>query len=362
MIDLLPFLKQLTTVPGLSGYETAIRQTLEEQWAPLTDELSISRIGSLHALKRGTAPEPRPSILIATHMDTIGLMVTKVVDGFLRVTGVGGIDNRVLPGQLVIVHGRQDLPGLVVQPPPRLLPANVKDGLVPLEYLLVDTGLPEQEVSQLVRTGDLVSFAQPSMETAGETLSGPYLDNRTSIAVLSLCLEELQRRPHNWDVWAAATVQEEVTLGGAATSAYHLRPTIAVVLDVTFGASPGSPSHRTFPLGEGPTLGWGPNIHPYLYSTFKKLAESLEIPYKTEVMPRMSGTDAVSLQTTADGIPTITLLVPIRYMHTPVEMVALKDIRRAGRLLAEFIAQLELDTIDRIIWEDPEPRPASPGN
>ena len=358
MTDLLPFLKQLMAMPGLSGHETPIRHLLEERWAPLTDELSLSRIGSLHALKRGSAPEPRPSILLATHMDTIGLMVTKVVQGFLRITRVGGIDTRVLPGQLVTVHGRQDLPGLIVQPPPRLLPPNAQDGLVPLEYLLVDTGLPEEEVARLVRTGDLVSFAQPAMETAAETLSGPYLDNRASIAVLSLCLEELQRRPHGWDVWAVATVQEEVTLGGAATSAYHLRPTAAVVLDVTFGASPGSPTHRTFPLGEGPTLGWGPNVHPFLYSTFKQLAEGLEIPFKTEVMPRMSGTDAVSLQITADGIPTMTLLVPLRYMHTPVEMVALKDIRRAGRLLAEFIAQLEPDTIDRITWEDPEPGPS----
>jgi tetrahedral aminopeptidase len=356
MTDLLPFLKQLMAAPGLSGYEIPVRKMLEEHWRPLTDELSLSRIGSLHALKRGNAPEPRPSILIASHMDTIGLMVTKVVEGFMRVTSVGGIDTRVLPGQLVIVHGRQDLPGLIIQPPPRLLPPHSQEGLVPLEYLLVDTGLPESELAGLVRTGDLVSFAQPPLETAAETLSGPYLDNRASLAVLNICLEELQRRPHSWDVWATATVQEEVTLGGAATSAYQLRPTLAVVVDVTFGASPGSPAHRTFPLGEGPTLGWGPNIHPFLFSTFKKLAESLEIPYKTEVMPRMSGTDAVSIQITADGIPTMTLLVPLRYMHTPVEMVALKDIRRAGRLLAEFISQLEPDTFQQITWDDPGPR------
>jgi tetrahedral aminopeptidase len=356
MTDLLPFLKKLMSVPGLSGYETPIRQLLEEHWAPLTDELSLSRIGSLHGLKRGSAPEPRPSILIATHMDTIGFMVTKVVGGFLRITEVGGIDGRVLPGQLVVVHGRKDLPGLIVQPPPRLLPSKAQNGPVPLEYLLVDTGLPEDELSQQVRIGDLITFAQPAMETAGETLSGPYLDNRASIAVLTKCLEGLQNRPHAWDVWAVATVQEEETLGGAATSAYQLRPSIAVVIDVTFGASPGSPSHRTFPLGEGPTLGWGPNVHPFLYSRFKKLAESLEIPFKTEVMPRMSGTDAVSLQIAADGIPTIILAIPLRYMHTPVEMVALKDIRRAGRLLAEFISQLEPDTLEQIVWDDPDPR------
>ena len=193
MTDLLPFLKEIIAVPGLSGYETPIRQILEKHWAPFTDDLSISRIGSLHGLKRGTLPEPRPSILLAAHMDTIGLMITKITGGFLRVTGVGGLDPRVLPGQPVIVHGRQDIPGLIVQPPPRLLPASAQNGPVPMEYLLVDTGLPEQEVASLVRSGDLVSFAQPPLETGGETLTGPYLDNRASLAALTHCLEELQQ-------------------------------------------------------------------------------------------------------------------------------------------------------------------------
>jgi putative aminopeptidase FrvX len=353
MTDLNPFLKELIKTPGLSGYETPIRQMLEEHWTPLTDELSISRIGSLHGLKRGNLPEPRPSILLAAHMDTIGLMVTKVTGGFLRVTEVGGLDPRILPGQPVIVHGRQDLPGLIVQPPPRLLPAQAQNGPVPLEYLLVDIGLPEEEVSRLVRSGDLVSFAQPPLETGGETLTSPYLDNRVSIATLTQCLQELQHRPHAWDVWAVATVQEEETLGGAATSAFQLHPTLAVAIDVTFGDSPGSPSHRTYPLGKGPALGWGPNIHPYLYNAFKELAERLEMPYQTEVMPRLSGTDAVTLQITAQGIPTMVLSIPVRYMHTPVEMVAIKDIRRAGRLLAEFIAQLSPNFMDEISWDEP---------
>jgi tetrahedral aminopeptidase len=357
MTDLLPFLKELMTVPGLSGHETPICQMLEQRWAPLTNELSVSRIGSLHGLKHGSLPKPRPSILVAAHMDIIGLMVTKITGGFLRVTEVGGLDPRVLPGQPVIVHGRQDLPGLIVQPPPRLLPPQAQNGSVPIEYLLVDTGLPESDVSRLVRSGDLISFAQPPLETGGESLTGPYLDNRASIAALTYCLEELQRRPHAWDVWAVATVQEEETLGGAATSAYQLRPALAVALDVTFGASPGSPAHRTHPLGQGPALGWGPNIHPYLYNSFKELAEQLEMPYQTEVMPRLSGTDAITLQITAEGIPTMVLSIPVRYMHTPVEMVSIKDIRRAGRLLAEFIAQLDPEYMDKMTWDEPAPGP-----
>ncbi len=352
MTNILPFLKELISAAGLSGHEAAVRPLIEKAWAPLTHELSTSRLGSLHGLRRGGGTEPRPSILLAAHMDAIGLMVTAVVDGYLRMTSVGGIDARVLPGQLVTVHGREDLPGVIVSPAGHLLPAHISNGVVPLEYLLVDTGRLPEEVTHLVRVGDLVSFAQPPLETAGETLVGHTLDNRASVAVVTACLEELNKRPHAWDVWAVASVQEEVTLGGAFTSGFALHPTLSVAIDVTFASGPGSPSHRTFPMGKGPTLIWGPNVHPALYKAFKELAEKLEIPYSIETAPRHTGTDGFALQVVAEGIPNMVIGIPLRYMHTPVEMVAIKDITRAGRLLAEFIAQLDEHFMDQITWED----------
>jgi putative aminopeptidase FrvX len=123
-----------------------------------------------------------------------------------------------------------------------------------------------------------------------------------------------------------------------------------VAIDVTFGSGPGSPGHKTFPLGMGVTLGWGPNIHPALFQAFKELAERLEIPYKMEAMPRHSGTDAYALQVAAEGLPTMVVSIPLRYMHTPVEMVSMKDIRRAGRLLAEFAAQLDDEFMNKLAW------------
>lgn len=349
--DLLPFLKSLISAPGLSGYEAPIRDLIESAWRPLTDEISRSRLGSLHALRRGAIPEPRPGLLLAAHMDAIGLLVTGVVDGFLTVSSIGGLDPRVLPGQLVTVHGREDLPAVIVQPPAHLLPARFKDKPVPLEYLLVDTSLLPEEVGRLVRVGDLVSFAQPPLEMAGEILAGHSLDNRASVAALTCCLQELQGRPLAWDVWAVATTQEEENLAGALTSAFQLRPALAVAIDVTFGSGPGSSGHKTFPIGKGLTLGWGPNIHPALYQAFKDLADRLEIPYKMEAMPVNSGTDAMALQITAEGIPSMVVSIPLRYMHTPVEMVAMKDIRRTGRLLAEFAAQLDERFMERMAWD-----------
>lgn len=355
MSEITPFLKSLISAPGLSAYEGTVARQIEKEWQPLVDEISRSRLGSLHGLKRGQGKIPRPSVMIAAHMDAIGLVVTQVLDGFLHVDRIGGVDPRVLPGTPVIVHGREDLPGLVVLPPTRTLPSRPSEEAVPLQHLLVDVGLPPSDVTRLVRVGDPVSFDTRPLDLAGETLCGHSLDNRASVAALTVCLHELQRKSHVWDVWAVATAQEEETLGGAATSAFQLHPDLAVVVDVTFAKGPASDGWETFPLGKGPTLGWGANLHPYLYKRFKELAERLEIPVAMELTPAHSGTDAYAIQVAREGIPTMLVGIPLRYMHTPVEVVAVKDVQRAGRLLAEFISTLEPDFMGKITWDEEEP-------
>lgn len=350
MTDLIPFLKTLLSASGLSGNELPIRRLIEETWQPLVDETSISRMGSLHALRRGIGEEPRHRVLLSAHMDAIGLMVTGTIDGFLRITEVGGVDHRILPGQIVTIHGRKDITGVVAMPPAKLLPPN-SEGPVPMDQLFVDTGLLPEETAQLVRVGDLISFATVPTELGGDTLTGHSLDNRASVAAVTACLDELQRRIHIWDVWAVASVQEEETLGGAITSAFEVRPDIAIAIDVTFAKGPGANDYNSFPLGKGITLAWGPNIHPAVYKLLKDTAEALEIPYTLEAAPRNSGTDAMGLQTAAEGIPTAVISIPLRYMHTPVEVVSIKDIRRTGRLLAEFITRLEADTPEHLTWD-----------
>lgn len=358
MPDILPFLKDLLSQPGLSGYEDPAARLIEKRWQPLVHELSRSRLGSVHGLRRGWGPEPRPSILIATHMDAIGLMVTNIVDGFLRVTNVGGVDPRVLPGQLVHVHATgkgsdpaAPLAAVVAQPPLRLLPEGAVDGPVPLDQLLIDTGLPPRKVAALVQVGDLVSYATSPVELAGEVISGHTLDNRVSVAALTICLETLQERIHAWDVWAVATVQEETALLGGFTSTYQLHPALAIALDVTFAKGHGASDWQTIPMGKGATICMGPNIHPALFTQLKELADKLEIPYSLEYAPRQTGTDAFAMQITAEGVPTAYIGIPLRYMHTPVEVVAVKDIQRAGRLVAEFIASLTPDSLEKFTWD-----------
>ena len=357
MSDILPFLKSLISVSGLSGFEAPVASLIEQRWRPLVDEIRVSRVGSLHGLKKGTQSssdqKPHPSIMIATHMDAIGMMVTQITEGFLRITHVGGIDVRVLPGAQVTVHASsgEELPAVIAMPSTRLLPENVGDGVLEINYLLVDTGLTPREVNRKVRVGDLVSFANEPLELAGEVISGHTLDNRASVAALTVCLEELQGKPHLWDVWAVATVQEEVSYLGGYSSAFELRPQIAIAVDGTFAKGPGANGWQTFPLGKGVGLCMGPNMHPFLHKKLRELAERLEVPWFLDVTPAHSGTDAYPMQTTAEGIPTALIEFPIRYMHTPVESVSVKDIQRAGRLLAAFIGSLELDFVEKIVWE-----------
>jgi endoglucanase len=235
-------------------------------------------------------------------------------------------------------------------PPARFLPESIGDALE-IKYLLVDTGLTQREVEQKVRVGDLVSFANEPMELAGDVITGHTLDNRASVAALTVCLEELQGKPHTWDVWAVATVQEETSYLGAYSSAFDLRPQIAMAVDVTFAKGPGANGWQTHPLGKGVGLCMGPNLHPFLHKKLTELADKLEIPWFLDVVPVHSGTDAFPIQVTAEGIPTALVDFPVRYMHMPVESASVKDIQRTGRLLAEFIASLEEDFLERITWE-----------
>lgn len=352
MFDLKAHLKTLTETHAPSGHEAPLRDVLRFEWADLIDTIETDKLGSLIGVKRATQPlTPPRKIMLAAHMDEIGLMVRQVVDGFIFVHRISGIDNRVMPAQPVIVHGRRALPGIVATTPPHLL-SGTQNRYLSIDELVIDVGLPADEVDQLVRVGDLITPDAPMIELQGSRLAGKAMDDRCCVAAITLCLHELQHMHHRWDVYAAATVQEETGLLGATTAAYHIKPDIAIALDVGFAPQPGVDQDSTREMNGGPALGIGANFHPGLIEKIRETARREEIKMQDEIIPAASGTDAWAIQVAMEGIPTALFSIPLRNMHSPVETVDLRDVQRAGRLLAHFIADLDADFLSAIDWSD----------
>lgn len=351
-MDLEQHLIELAEAPGVSGYEAPVRELVRAAWDGLADDYSVDALGTLLATKRGSGPAPRRRVLVTAHMDEIGLMVTRVEGAFLRFTEVGGIDRRVLLSQPVIVHGERPLPGLIGSRPPHVLSAEERKGYPEIQNMVIDTGLSARQLEKLVPVGAPVTFAQKAAALDEGVICCKALDNRASMAALTLILHALQGRAHRWDVLAAATVQEEVGLGGGRTIAWRTQPDLAIVIDTGWALGNGVSEDDGFKLGDGPTLVIGPNAHPKLFDMVRAKAKELEIKLHPEPAPRSSGTEAWAVQVSRDGVPCAILSIPIRNMHTPVEIVALKDIERVARLVAEFICDLDDATLNKLALDE----------
>jgi len=352
LFDVKAHLKTLTETHAPSGHEAPIREVLRFEWADIVDTMETDKLGSLIGIKRATHPvDPPRKIMLAAHMDEIGLMVRQIVDGFIFVHRISGVDNRIMPAMPVIVHGRRALPGIVATTPPHLL-NGAQNRYLTFDELVIDVGLPAAEVNELVRLGDLITPDAPMIELQGNKVAGKAMDDRACVAAVTACLHELQNLHHRWDVYATATVQEETGLIGAMTAAYHIKPDIAIALDVTFAPQPGVDVDNTREMNGGPALGVGANFHPGLNEKIRETARRAEIKMQEEIVPAGSGTDAWSIQVALQGIPTALFSIPIRNMHSPVETVDLRDITRTGRLMAQFIADLDADFLSAIEWSD----------
>jgi endoglucanase len=350
-VELVPLLRSLSEASGVSGYEDEVRALVRETFGVRSDEVSSDAMGNVIALKRGCGEmDPRRRIMLAGHMDEIGLMVTMLDKGFLRFTQVGGFDVRTLMGQEVVVHGRRDLPGVVGSRPPHVLSQADRQKPVPMDKLFIDVGLSQDALEKVVRVGDLITIRRPFIELQNGLVSGKAFDDRAAVAAIAVCLDLLTTLRHQWDVYAVATVQEEVGLRGAITSTYGLAPDVGIALDVGFGKQPGVSEEYSIDIGKGPALTIGPNIHPALHQALKSVADEHEIPVQIEVDPRGTGTDANAMQVTREGIPTALLSIPTRNMHTPIETLSVKDVSRAGRLLAHLISRLDEQFMDQLGW------------
>jgi endoglucanase len=333
----------LCAASGVCGFEAAAAAVAVRSFAPYADEVHGDAMGNVIAVKRAQRGDcPAPRVLLAGHLDEIGLMVTAVDKGFLRFTSVGGFDERVLPGQEVLVHARRPLPGVIGFRPPHVIPPDARDNATSMTDLFVDVGLTQEDVAALVSVGDVMTLARDLTPLRNGRLAAKAMDDRSAVAVLAETLRMLANTRTAVDVYAVATVQEEAgDYLGARSSGASIRPDIAVAIDVTHADLPDGPDLPVVLLGKGPGIGLGPNLHPLVYERLVATAQELEIPWQADPCPGWTGTDAWVLQTMRDGVPTALLDIPLRYMHSSVEMLEAKDVTRTARLLAEFISGLD---------------------
>lgn len=351
-MEIKEFLKEISINHGISGYEGRVADIVAREFGRYSDKIHLDSLGNVIALKKGReSPGQNPlRIMLAAHMDEIGLLVSKIEKGgFLRVSPVGGIDPRSLLNQEVIVHAKQELPGVIGAKSPHILEPEELEKGVEMEKLYVDLGFPETKVRELISVGDPITIRRDFVNLANDCAAGKALDDRAGVAAVLKCLQELQNLNHKADIYAVATVQEEVGVRGAIASAYGVAPQIGIAIDVTHADMPGVPEHRTSSLGKGTVITSGPNIHPFVYDKLVKTASEYHIPYQTDTAPGPTGTDAWALQISREGVATGLVSIPLRYMHTSVELLFMEDIRSSARLLARFAVSVQSDFIEELI-------------
>ncbi len=335
-------LKKLSETPAVSGREDALRSVVLETMRPLVDDVSVDIMGNVMGRRRGAG---KRRVMLAAHMDEIGFMVRHIDDkGFLRLQALGGFDARVLFAQRVLVHTRtgEALRGVLTystKPTHLLNPDELKES-PKVENVIVDVGLGVDDVKRRVAVGDMVTMDR-TCEACGDHLIGKAMDNRIGLFVMLETLRALG--PHEAELVAVATVQEEIGLRGAGTAAFSVEPEVGIALDTTLANDlPGLPEADAITrLGQGVAIKIMDSsliCHPGLVEHFRSVAERTGILHQMEILPR-GGTDGGALQRTRGGTASITISIPTRYIHTVNEMVSKKDVEAAVRLLVAYMTE-----------------------
>ncbi|MDO4183465.1 MAG: M42 family metallopeptidase [Coriobacteriia bacterium] len=339
------YLKSLLETPSPTGCETSVAALVRERLAESATEIQTNVMGSVHASLEGCGSGP--SVMLAAHMDEIGLMVHYISDdGFLSVSAVGGVDAAILPGLRVDVHTQSGvLRGVVGRKPIHLIKADERKTVTPIDQLVIDLGLPAKKVKKLVRVGDEITFGV-GFERFGKNMAvSRAFDDKCGVWVGTRVLETLKAAGQaKGDFVFAATVQEEIGVRGGETSAFGVHPDVGLAFDVTHATDyPGIEQAKFGKIvcGEGPVIARGPNINPLVFQRLVAAAEAEGIPYQIEAEPGVTGTDARAIQMQHGGIPTGLVSVPLRYMHTPTEVICLTDLENTVKLITRFVLDLD---------------------
>ncbi len=328
------YLKELTQTYGVSGNECPIAKTAEKYLSKYCDEIAVDKMGNLIGKINGKKGSKK--IMLEAHMDQVGFLVSDIDDeGNLSFVAVGGIDHRILPGLKVKIFGKETVNGVITVP---------KDGAeknAEIKDLKIFTGFPKEALLKKISIGDHIIFDYDFTELMCNNLCSGAMDNRSGMAVMISALGKIAKTKPENDIYIVFSTQEEVGLRGAYTSCYGVEPDMAVVVDVTHGTTADSKDDSgVFDLGSGAVILRGPNVDYSKTLALIELAKKNKIDYKIEVAGGASGTTAWAIQTVGKGVPVMLISIPLRYMHTNVEVLKEDDLRAAAELVAEAVSRI----------------------
>ncbi len=337
MLDLI---KKLSNAHGISGFENEIREIVKGELEGWADEIKIDSLGNLIAIRNGN----EKSFMVAAHMDEIGFVVKYIDDkGFIRIAPIGGWFSQIALAQRVILYGKKKIYGVIGCKPPHLMKDDERKKGVEIKDMFVDVGAESKEevLDMGIEVGTPVAIDREVVELSNGRITGKAFDNRVGVAVM---IEGVRKARSDATIYAVATVQEEVGLKGARTSAFALEPNAAIAIDTCVAADfPGSENaHMDVKLGKGVAItivdasGRGLIASPQVLKWLRESAERYNIPYQLEVAEGGT-TDATAINLTKAGIPAGVISVPARYIHSPVEVVDLKDVDSAIELVAKAL-------------------------
>ncbi len=324
-------LKNLTSPAGVAGEESSSFESLKGLFS-LYGDVSCDTTGNIIIHKKGKGKH----ILLDAHLDTIGFVVTGITDdGFVRVQKVGGVDMRTVEGMELTLHGVKDIYGVVCTVPPHLSDGENKvsaDGTA-----IVDVGMTKEDAENVISVGDRASFRSDFSVLNENVVSSPYIDDRGGIAVLLKALEYAKTEK---EITLVCSAQEETGGAGANCASFNVQPDLSVSVDVSFATTPDSSERECGKMNGGAMIGYAPILDRSYTEKLVEIAKEKDIPYQKEIMNGRTGTNADHITISKGGIPSVLVSIPIRYMHTPVETVDVRDIEACAKLVAEFIERV----------------------
>lgn len=330
-------LKELCEFPAVSGNE----EKFEDYLISKLQNISKNVIKANGGIIANINDNPTfPSIVLDAHIDEVGFIVTSIEGAFLKISNIGGIDARIMPSQRVIIHGKKDIKGVICSIAPHLL--KDKDKVYPISEMNIDTCLDEKDTEKYISVGDFVSYDKGFEYLLGTRVTSPSLDDRAGVAAILYALDILDYSKLKYNLYVSFTKQEEVGLRGAMTNAFEINADKAVIVDVSFAYSMGEKKSECSELGNGPMIGFSPVLDRNFSKDLVKTAKEEQIPYTIEVMEETTGTNADRYTVSRCGALGATVSIPLKYMHSPAEIIDINDVANTGKLIAKYLEKGEI--------------------